>query len=316
MKKYKSPRAVRGLCTIATLLALLSGLPFTVPAHADSQFRLDPVNFPGSPVHLTEAQRYMRLTPEAAGAGGAGSGAASNEDSWLAYPFRARPQTEPDWKGAALDAAYFLGYQVAGVAILYALPESFSNWSEDAKTDVNFRSWWENVNNPTTEDTDDWYINWALHPWWGATYHVRARQRGLDGWQAFGYSTFMSALWEYGAEAFFERPSVLDLIVTPVLGSLLGEFLFMPLREHIQSKQGALDWSDKFLLLFTDPLGGLNAEVDRVFGVKPTYQLMPVAMLRPTVPSLQVDQSDAGFNNRQLTGEVRPVLGMQFRMTW
>ena len=116
---------------------------------------------------------------------------------------------------------YFLGYQVAGVGILYALPESFSNWSEDAKTDVNFRPWWDNVNSPTTEDSDEWYINWALHPWWGATYHVRARQRGLDGWQAFGYSTFMSALWEYGAEAFFERPSVLDLIVTPVLGSLL-----------------------------------------------------------------------------------------------
>jgi len=108
--RKKNPHTVRGLCTTATLLARLSGLPFPVPAHADSLFRLDPVNFPGSPVHLSEAQRYMRLTPDAAGSGGAGSGAASNEDSWLAYPFRARPQAEPDWKGAALDAAYFLGY--------------------------------------------------------------------------------------------------------------------------------------------------------------------------------------------------------------
>ncbi|WP_367115459.1 DUF3943 domain-containing protein, partial [Marivivens sp.] len=34
-------------------------------------------------------------------------------------------------------------------------------------------------------DSDDWYINYVVHPYWGGAYYVRARERGYTDRQAF-----------------------------------------------------------------------------------------------------------------------------------
>jgi hypothetical protein len=83
----------------------------------------------------------------------------------------------------------------------------------------------------------------------------RARERGLDKWQSFWFSALLSTLWEFGAEAVAEPVSIQDMIVTPVLGSLVGEYLFSPWRAHIRAKPGPLSFSDKTVLVLTDPLG-------------------------------------------------------------
>ena len=54
--------------------------------------------------------------------------------------------------------------------------------------------------------------------------------------------------------------------MTPVVGSLAGEYIFSPLRQRIRAKPGKLDWADKAALFITDPLGVLNAETDRLLG--------------------------------------------------
>ena len=43
------------------------------------------------------------------------------------------------------------------------------------------------------------------HPYWGATYYIRARERGFGKLASFGYSLVLSTLYEYGPEAFFEE---------------------------------------------------------------------------------------------------------------
>ena len=190
-----------------------------------------------------------------------------------------RPAITPDWKGLRRDTLYFLGYQVAVVAVLYALPESETNWD---KNTAGFSKWWDNVSNPH-RDTDDAYLNWITHPYWGAAYYIRGRERGLSRWQSFGYSALLSTLYEYGAEAFFEQPSYQDLWITPVLGSLLGEFVFSPLRESIKAKPGGPDGMDKFLLVLTDPLGAANELTDRLFGVETQVSLVPMGATRLSV---------------------------------
>ena len=99
-------------------------------------------------------------------------------------------------------------------------------------------------------------------------YFVRARERGYNNHQSFWYSVLLSTLFEFGFEAMFEQPSIQDLVVTPVFGSLLGVY-FMHLRDTVKQRSvGVTEVStgDKVLLFATDPLGGLNRTVDKWFG--------------------------------------------------
>lgn len=105
----------------------------------------------------------------------------------------------------------------------------------------------------------------VLHPREGA----RVRQLA-----SFGYSAFLSTLYEYGAESFFEIPSAQDLVITPILGSLIGAFVFEPVRNWIKAKD-EFRWYDQALLIATDPLGLLSGIVERLLGIRSEILLHP-----------------------------------------
>jgi len=174
---------------------------------------------------------------------------------------------EPDRDGLASDTKLFLLYQLSVVGILYLMPESVSKWDDEDKTGNIFRKWDDNVNN-LRKDTDDWGINFIGHPYFGATYYVRARHRGFDRQYSFWYAAVMSTIYEYGIEALFEPASVQDMIFTPVGGAIVGEYLMVgreKLKRNIATK-GYSDTSDRVLLFFTDPLGSINEKVNQWFG--------------------------------------------------
>ena len=189
-----------------------------------------------------------------------------------------------DWKGIGRDTAYFMGYQVVVAGALYLLPESVTKWTDEQKRST-VNKWAENVQSATW-DKDPAWINYIGHPYWGATYYIRARERGFGEFGSFIYSAFLSALYEYGIEAFFERPSYQDLIVTPVGGILIGKFIFEPIRASIKSKT-ELAWFDHLLLILTDPLGAANGLVDRSLGIKSNVRVA----IPGFTPPLQVDHS-------------------------
>lgn len=182
-----------------------------------------------------------------------------------AAPSVASDEPSRDWEGLKQDTVYFLGYQFVIIGLLYIMPENISSWSEEEKEKYSFGKWKNNVTEPV-KDEDDYFINYVLHPYWGAAYYIRARERGYPGWNAFGYSILLSTLYEYGAEALFEPVSAQDLIVTPVAGSLLGRFVFEPLRARIKRKPQPRSFSDKFLLVATDPLGAANHLAEELLG--------------------------------------------------
>ena len=120
-------------------------------------------------------------------------------------------------------------------------------------------SYRENFKNAYTKppviDHDVWYINYIGHPYQGSWYYNAYRSQGAKWWQSalfsFGHSTF----WEYLIESGFERPSVQDLIVTPVIGSLLGElFHFSTMK---MSKNGFKWYEATFVSLF-NPMFAIN----------------------------------------------------------
>jgi hypothetical protein len=172
-----------------------------------------------------------------------------------------------DWPGIGKDTALFVGYQVAFGSILYLLPESATG----ADKSTVFDTWDFNVRHPTW-DPDPWFVNYVSHPYWGAAYYVRARERGFGEIGSFLYSVLLSTLFEYSIESFFEPPSYQDLIVTPVAGALIGALVFEPLRARIKSKP-EFEWHDHLIMAATDPLGALNGVFDWLFGIKSDIRL-------------------------------------------
>jgi len=227
---------------------------------------------------------------------------------WYAsgYGWKETPPAEPDWRGLKRDTLYFMAYQAAVIGVIYALPESISQW--DNKEDATFDRWRHNVSHPEW-DSDVWWINYVTHPYWGAAYYIRGRERGLDRQQSLVYSAALSTIYEYWLEPFFEPVSIQDLIATPLLGALLGEYVFAPARDRIRARPGEPTWSDRTVLFLTDPLGVVGSWTDRVFGIDSS---LTVQRLGPSVQT-----ADAGLAPEQarMVDAQRPW-GVQLQVAW
>jgi len=241
----------------------------------------------------------------------------ASERPWYdsGYPWKGGPpRDEPDSPGLKRDTFYFLGYQFVIAGALYLMPESVSKWKKGSDRDTPpLEQWWENVTNPVMDQDEAW-VNYIAHPYWGATYYIRGRERGLDKGQSFLLSAFLSTLFEYGLEAFAEPVSIQDLIITPVLGSLVGEYLFSPVRESIRAKPGVPTWSDKTILFLTDPLGVVGSWTDQTFGVNVRLSVQPIGQTSTRLGNMD---SDTGLppQTTHATQANRPW-GLQLQATW
>jgi hypothetical protein len=213
-----------------------------------------------------------------------------------------------DRDGLRRDTMYFLAYQWIAIGLLYVAPESVSGWTDEQKEGYDMSYWWDNVTHPEM-DSDDFYINYILHPYWGAAYYVRARERGYNDRQAFWYSFMLSCMYEFGAEALFEEVSIQDFFVTPIGGTLVGRY-FMKVRDRIRDRDveyGYRRTRDKWIWVLTDPFGSLNNGVDRLFGRDVNLQFQPY---------LYLPRNDAWSALAPQNLESEPVYGIQFLVRW
>jgi len=229
----------------------------------------------------------------------------------MGYNWSGPPPQNPDWRSIKFDTAYFMIYQLAAIGVLYVAPDHISGWNKHDKDDFKFKKWADNASNPVF-DKDDWWINYIMHPYWGATYYTLGRERGLKRSQSFWFSFFLSTLFEYGAEALFEPVSIQDMIVTPVAGSLLGEYLFSPIRERIRSHD-ELSWPDKTILFLTDPIGVINSGVSRFLGLNAKVRFSQLR-LQNVAPSPWA-QGNPGVSKPD-DSRITPVWGLQLKLTW
>lgn len=173
----------------------------------------------------------------------------------------------PDVPGLRRDTIYLVSYQFVSLGILIMAPESISGWSDEQKEKYTVSTWWENVRNPAWDHDEHW-LNYLAHPYWGASYYVRSRERGFDERASFWYATVMSSAYEFGAEALFEQPSLQDIFVTPIGGAIVGEY-FMHLRARTLDRYAPgeeMRFLDRTLMALTDPLGAINRQVQGWLG--------------------------------------------------
>lgn len=191
------------------------------------------------------------------------------------------PMDTRDWPGIKRDFAYLMGWQALSMVIIYNAPFEFSNWSRDEKDNLGFEQWRENITHPVW-DEDHWGVNYLLHPYWGAGYYIRGRERGFSRRESFWVAVTFSTIYEFGLESFMEEPSIQDLIVTPVAGTALGIY-FEQSRDRIRNQSEPLSGFDKFKLGLMDPLGAMNRGVNRLFNIEeddPSQALLGMRLLQ------------------------------------
>lgn len=157
--------------------------------------------------------------------------------SLYALPY-SRTTVSHDWHRLWLNTAVYAGAMVGTLLVLECLPEDATSWNraEIQKTPM-FKRWYENVFKKGPKwDTDSWVFNYIMHPYAGAVYFMSARSCGFNFWQSMAYSAIISSVfWEYGIEAFMERPSIQDLFVTPLVGSVIGEGFYRAKRKLVEN---------------------------------------------------------------------------------
>ncbi len=145
------------------------------------------------------------------------------------------------------DTLYLQGFMITTIGILYLLPESVTKWDpEQANGDNLGQKWKDNISDGPVVDEDDFAVNYIGHPVSGAIYYSMARNDGLDPFESFLFSFVMSSfVWECGYEAFAEIPSIQDFISTPIIGALMGEYMFY-LEKELDKNRGII-WGSSSL---------------------------------------------------------------------
>lgn len=157
------------------------------------------------------------------------------------------------------------GYGLGVIGVIALMPEDISNWEKDGNA---LKKWGDNVTNPPVWDRDVAWINLLGHPYFGGVYYQVARKSGYRQWDSFVYAAMMSTFyWEYGVEAFAERPSIQDLVVTPVLGWVWGEWAFQT-EQELRATGGKVwgqEWLGSTALFFLDPVDSLGRGINNLF---------------------------------------------------
>jgi hypothetical protein len=137
-------------------------------------------------------------------------------------PLYLRNEHSGFWKKAGRAELFIGGAEVIGMIGLVAMPKDVTKWEEDWVQSIS-RNWKRTFTQPPVMDTDDAWLNWIAHPIVGSWYYNSVRSQNARWWESFLWSLGQSAFWEYAIEGMAEQPSIQDLWITPVIGSVLGE---------------------------------------------------------------------------------------------
>ncbi len=143
-----------------------------------------------------------------------------------------------------------------------------------------YKLWPGYVNNvPPLDDGNPFYTNYILHPYVGALYYMYYRDRGYSRIASSCGSFLVSAVHEFLVEAVYQKPSGIDVLVTPGLGVPLG----------ILMDETAVSWArsdsslKKVAANFLNPMLGMpfsrfrrgpyyHPETDKVFTLQWNWQ--------------------------------------------
>ena len=165
-----------------------------------------------------------------------------------------RNQNAGIWKKIGRAELFIGGAELFGVTVLMLSPKEVTGWSTDWAQDA-----WRNVKRslatPPVWDDDDWQLNYIGHPVAGSYYYNSLRSQHASIFHSFLFATAQSCIWEYFIEATAEKPSTQDLIVTPIVGSILGESIH---QLTMNMRRNGFNFFEKVFVIILNPMFVLN----------------------------------------------------------
>jgi hypothetical protein len=104
---------------------------------------------------------------------------------------------------------------------------------------------------PPVWDNDSAVWNYGVHPIMGSFSYLAYRNKHAHWAEAFAGAAVNSFIYEYIIAGATQQPSINDLLVTPVLGSLLGEGIYQLKKRLLRDQH--LNTIEKIVITITDP---------------------------------------------------------------
>jgi hypothetical protein len=165
-----------------------------------------------------------------------------------------RNQYSSFWTKAGRGELVIGGIEMFCMGALILMPKEVTKWQPGWIKDAE-----RNVARAFTSlpvwDHDNWQFNYVGHPIAGSFYYNAVRSQNATRWQSFLFAAAQSCIWEYIIEGTAEQPSIQDLIVTPVAGSILGESIHMA---TMAMRKNGFRFFEKIFVLVFNPMFVIN----------------------------------------------------------
>jgi hypothetical protein len=158
------------------------------------------------------------------------------------------------WKKAGRGELLIGGIEIIGMITLMLMPKEVTKW-EPGWIKAAEKNILRAFSTPPVWDKDGWCVNYIGHPIAGSYYYNVVRSQDATRWQSFLFATVQSCIWEFVIEGSAERPSIQDLVVTPIAGALIGEPIHLATMS--MRKNGFRFFEKVFVLLF-NPMFVIN----------------------------------------------------------
>ena len=153
---------------------------------------------------------------------------------------------------AAKTITGFLTATLVGGAVYAFAPNSLVGGStHEGQYERSWNRFKEAWTKPPVWDQDSNGINYVGHPYFGALFYLTQRNYDESPLRSFLTSVVMSTGFEYLVESWSERPSIQDLIVTPIVGSILGELVYLATKEM---KKNGFTTAEKIIVTVINPM--------------------------------------------------------------
>ena len=158
------------------------------------------------------------------------------------------------WKKVGRAELFIGGAELFGITVLMLCPKEVTGWSPDWTQDA-WRNMKRSLSTSPVWDDDDWQLNYIGHPVAGSYYYNSLRSQDASIFHSFLFATAQSFIWEFFIEATAEKPSTQDLIVTPIVGSILGESVH---RLTMNMRRNGFNFLEKVFVVIFNPMFVLN----------------------------------------------------------
>jgi len=179
------------------------------------------------------------------------------ENNVIFPEFKLRNQDAPIGKKLVRGVLINSAVNATMITALVLSPKEFSMWTDDDRLKwYIIRQRFKNAyTNPPVIDHDLFFTNYVGHPYQGSLYFNTIRSQGSTFLESSLYNLAQSAAWEYVWEAGMEQPSIQDLIVTPIVGTVLGELFH---KATLGMRKNGFNWYEKVIVCIINPYYAVN----------------------------------------------------------